>query len=39
MGLTGDSKTLVAIDTLNRIRVSDFPNVFNIRHMILEHKK
>ena len=39
LGLTRDGSTLIAIDTLNRIRISDFPNVFNIRHMILEHKK
>lgn len=36
--MTPDGKTLIAIDTLNRVRVSDFPNVFNIRHMILQHK-
>ena len=35
VAMTPDGKTLIAIDTLNRVRVSDFPNVFNIRHMIL----
>lgn len=35
VAVTPDGKTLIAIDTLNRVRVSDFPNVFNIRHMIL----
>jgi len=39
VAVTPDGKTLIAIDTLNRVRVSDFPNVFNIRHMILQHKK
>lgn len=39
MILTEDKKTLVSCDTLNRIRISDFPNVFNIRQIILEHKK
>lgn len=39
LALTKDAKTLIAIDSLNRIRISDFPNAFNIRHMILQHKK
>lgn len=39
LALTRDAKTLIAIDSLNRIRISDFPNAFNIRHMILQHKK
>lgn len=39
LGVSDDGKTLVAIDTLNRIRISEFPNVFSIRHMILQHKK
>lgn len=39
LGLSADGRTLVAIDTLNRIRISEFPNVFSIRHMIMQHKK
>lgn len=38
LGMSPDGRTLVAIDTLNRIRISEFPNVFSIRHMILQHK-
>lgn len=39
IGVSPDGKTLIAIDTLNRIRISEWPNVFSIRHMIVQHKK
>lgn len=39
LGMSPDGKTLIAIDTLNRVRVSEWPNVFSIRHMIVQHKK
>ena len=35
--LSPDGKSLVSVDTLNRIRISDFPNVFNIKQVILQH--
>lgn len=39
IGVSPDGKTFIAIDTLNRIRISEWPNVFSIRHMIVQHKK
>lgn len=39
LALSPNGKTLIAVDTLNRVRVSEWPNVFSIRHMIVQHKK
>jgi hypothetical protein len=37
IAISSEGRTLIAIDTLNRIRISEWPNVFSIRHMILQH--
>ena len=39
MKISMDENCLASFDTLNRIRISDFPNVFNIAYVILEHTR
>lgn len=34
-----NNDVLVTVDTMNRIRISNFPNVFLIKQVILQHKK
>ena len=36
---SSDKKVLAAVDTLHRLRISEFPNVFHIKQVFLEHKK
>lgn len=37
MQLTPDQKFLVSCDTMKKVNVANFPNVFNLQSVLLEH--